>query len=488
MRDTLEMRATILEEGTPALATTDTRRRGLPRWVTTSLAVLFDCGCILLGMFFGLAAWQLFRGTPLPEGITLTLLLSLQYALIFVFLARAYKVYDQTHTLLQVRDTETILRISCFTVLTLAVEIYIGKLVVPRLMFAVGATMTLLLLLLQKHLTRPLLVNFRSKAQHRIALIVGTGREARRLFSYLHNSPDLGITPLAFVDETRNDAHEVIYGHDYVHRSYAPVMGGGLDAQKLKAMNVAEIYIAGTETPSYRIDAIIRLARQHKVGVSFVGGAHSIELERQPSLSIADGLLITSYGAAIEERRFYDTFKRSFDLLVGTLLLALTLPAWVVIALWIRLTSPGPIFFRQQRTGQNGKPFNMLKFRSMYVDAPVYAASPQDSADRRITPAGRILRKTSLDELPQLLNVLKGDMSLVGPRPEMPFVTRDYGEVERVRLEVPQGLTGFWQLSADRKYSIHESIEYDLYYIENRGFFLDLAIILHTVLFAMRGI
>jgi lipopolysaccharide/colanic/teichoic acid biosynthesis glycosyltransferase len=130
----------------------------------------------------------------------------------------------------------------------------------------------------------------------------------------------------------------------------------------------------------------------------------------------------------------------------------------------------------------------MLKFRSMYADAAKYDKSPEDSADPRITRAGQFLRKTSLDELPQLWNVLRGDMSLVGPRPEMPHIVEGYSAQERIRLSVPQGLTGIWQLSADRKFAIHESIEYDLYYIENRGFFIDLAVLLHTLIFAMKGI
>ena len=154
----------------------------------------------------------------------------------------------------------------------------------------------------------------------------------------------------------------------------------------------------------------------------------------------------------------------------------------------VKATSRGPIFFRQQRTGQFGKPFLMLKFRSMYVDVPKYERSPETPEDKRITPAGRFLRRTSLDELPQLLNVLIGDMSLVGPRPEMPYITDTYTPLERRRLSVPQGLTGLWQLSGDRRFIIHEAIEYDFYYIENRGIFLDFAILLHTLFFAMKGL
>jgi lipopolysaccharide/colanic/teichoic acid biosynthesis glycosyltransferase len=124
----------------------------------------------------------------------------------------------------------------------------------------------------------------------------------------------------------------------------------------------------------------------------------------------------------------------------------------------------------------------------MYSSAPAYSPSPTDSSDSRITPFGRFLRRTSLDELPQLLNVLKGDMSLVGPRPEMPFLVEGYSSLHRQRLQVLPGITGLWQISADRDFHIHENIEYDLYYIRNRSFFVDLAIMFHTVFVAMRGI
>ena len=120
----------------------------------------------------------------------------------------------------------------------------------------------------------------------------------------------------------------------------------------------------------------------------------------------------------------------------------------------------------------------------MYLHAPKYDVSPMQSTDPRITPLGRFLRRTSLDELPQLINVFLGDMSLVGPRPEMPFIVESYSDQHRRRLQVMPGITGFWQLSVDRALPIHENIEYDLYYIRNRAFFMDIAVLLHTLLFA----
>jgi len=119
---------------------------------------------------------------------------------------------------------------------------------------------------------------------------------------------------------------------------------------------------------------------------------------------------------------------------------------------------------------------------------PQYEFSPQSPNDPRITRVGRFLRRTSLDELPQLLNVLQGSMSLVGPRPEMPFIVESYSDKHRQRLCIKPGLTGLWQLSGDRAFLIHENLEYDLYYIQNRNVFMDLAILLHTSIFATRGI
>jgi lipopolysaccharide/colanic/teichoic acid biosynthesis glycosyltransferase len=183
----------------------------------------------------------------------------------------------------------------------------------------------------------------------------------------------------------------------------------------------------------------------------------------------------------------YAVAKRTADVIVSSLLLLLLAPVLFLIAVLVWLDSPGPIFFIQKRVGRNGQLFDMYKFRSMHATAPRYGLSPTQSSDTRITSVGRFLRRTSLDELPQLINVFLGSMSLVGPRPEMPFIVRRYNSRQRQRLQVVPGITGLWQLSADRAFPIHENIHYDLSYIRNRSFFMDLAILLHTPLRALRG-
>ncbi len=184
----------------------------------------------------------------------------------------------------------------------------------------------------------------------------------------------------------------------------------------------------------------------------------------------------------------YALVKRVADVVLSMLLLLALVPLLLLIAVLIRLDSPGPVLFVQKRVGVKGTLFDMYKFRSMHAYVERYEASPTTSDDPRITRVGRLLRRTSFDELPQLGNVLLGSMSLVGPRPEMPFIVDGYSAFHRQRLEVTPGITGLWQLSADRSRPIHENMEYDLYYIRNRTVCMDALILFRTLFFAMRGV
>jgi lipopolysaccharide/colanic/teichoic acid biosynthesis glycosyltransferase len=180
--------------------------------------------------------------------------------------------------------------------------------------------------------------------------------------------------------------------------------------------------------------------------------------------------------------------KRCCDIVGSLILLIVLWPLLAVIAILIKLDSAGPILFRHERVGKDGSQFILLKFRSMKVDVPKYECSPTSGCDMRLTRLGRIIRRLSLDEIPQLINVLKGDMSLVGPRPEMPFIVEGYGTLELERLAVKPGITGLWQISPARAFPIHENLQYDLYYVRHRNLFLDCAILVRTITAVIRGV
>jgi lipopolysaccharide/colanic/teichoic acid biosynthesis glycosyltransferase len=180
--------------------------------------------------------------------------------------------------------------------------------------------------------------------------------------------------------------------------------------------------------------------------------------------------------------------KRVCDIIGSLFFLILLLPLFILVAILIKLDSPGPIFFRHYRIGKDEKRFLLWKFRSMRTDVPAYEASPRSAVDSRLTRIGRLIRRLSVDELPQLVNVLKGDMSIVGPRPEMPFIVARYHPAHRERLAARPGITGLWQISPARAFPIHENLQYDLHYIRNQNLFLDCAIILRTITAVFRGV
>jgi len=184
---------------------------------------------------------------------------------------------------------------------------------------------------------------------------------------------------------------------------------------------------------------------------------------------------------------FYAFLKRIIDIVFSAMILIVFGPLFLFIPILIVFTSPGPAIIKQQRVGKNGKIFYLYKFRSMKGNVG-YAYSPTTENDKRITKVGRFLRKTGIDEIPQFINVIKGEMSIVGPRPEMEFIVKEYNDFEKRRLSIKPGITGLWQIKGNRKKLIHENIEYDLNYILNKSLMLDLAIMLETALFMIKNL
>ena len=200
-----------------------------------------------------------------------------------------------------------------------------------------------------------------------------------------------------------------------------------------------------------------------------------------------DAQALSEQVAQAKPRSLYRLVKRLADFLLALFLTVLTLPLMLVIALLVPLQTRESPLFLQRRIGLNGRPFTMLKFRTMYAEAEAYAPSPEHPHDKRITGVGRWLRKYSIDELPQLLNVLAGQMSVVGPRPEMPFLVDQYQSWQRRRLMAVPGMTGLWQVLGRKDLPLRDNVEYDFIYILNQSLRLDLAIFLRTLPIVVTG-
>jgi exopolysaccharide biosynthesis polyprenyl glycosylphosphotransferase len=214
-------------------------------------------------------------------------------------------------------------------------------------------------------------------------------------------------------------------------------------------------------------------------------------LATQVAIQSVGGLMALTVNA-LRLTRTQAIAKRAFDVALSTVGLLVLAPVFLVIASAIKLTSPGPVFFRQQRVGLQRRPFTLLKFRTMVADAELLLAGllTRNEADGplfklrhdpRITRVGRWLRRYSLDELPQLWNVLCGDMSLVGPRPPLPSEVAHYEDWQLDRLEVRPGLTGLWQVSGRSDLSFDEYVRLDLFYIENWSLAYDLIMVIKTI-------
>ncbi|MDD3642366.1 MAG: sugar transferase [Candidatus Krumholzibacteria bacterium] len=208
---------------------------------------------------------------------------------------------------------------------------------------------------------------------------------------------------------------------------------------------------------------------------------------------------------ALRRRTVFErSIKRSIDVIAASMVLIVGFPFFLAIALLIRITSRGPVFFVQKRIGENGGEFALFKFRTMRPDTDDtlhreftrnfiegrLPETPLDGGngtaykmvdDPRVTAVGRFLRKTSLDELPQFINILKGEMTIVGPRPPLPYEYECYDEWHKLRLKVRPGLTGLWQVSGRSRVPFHEMVAMDIYYIERWSLLLDLKIMLRTV-------
>jgi exopolysaccharide biosynthesis polyprenyl glycosylphosphotransferase len=303
-------------------------------------------------------------------------------------------------------------------------------------------------------------------------LIAGTGVSAIRLLQKLQDHPEIGYQVVGFVDDSDDPEPK-----DVANR---PVLGHIDDVREIAiSQGVKEVFVAMPSLSHTRMLSIVLDCED--LGMTFRVVTNLFEvLTAGTPIDLVDDLPLVQLGRQ-RVHPLHEPVKRIVDLagaLVGLILFG---PLMLWCAHKIRRESAGPAIFRQDRVGRDGKTFEIYKFRTMYENVEHYEVAPHDGSDPRITPFGRWLRGTSIDELPQLYNVLKGEMSLVGPRPEMPFIVETYDEWQRRRLSVKPGITGLWQILGRKDLPMHENLQYDFYYIRNRSLSQDLSIILRTV-------
>ncbi len=300
------------------------------------------------------------------------------------------------------------------------------------------------------------------------AVIVGTGELGRMVLAHMRRLPEFGYDPIGFVDSQNDDPPPRV--------DDLPVLGTLSELPGiLEAHRIAEAFVAEPSLRPGQMLGVIGACEDLPTVFRLVSGPWEALTSTMDIDGIADLPLVTLRNRPF--RPWQRAVKRLMDLVLGAVFSVLALAPALVVALIIRLTSPGPAVFRQQRVGQNGIPFTVYKFRTML----------QGPDGPEVTPIGHWLRRTSLDELPQLLNVLKGDMSLVGPRPELAEIVAGYEPWQRKRLEAKPGLTGLWQILGRKDLPLTENIQYDFYYLRNQSLLFDLAILLKTVTVVLRG-
>ncbi len=316
----------------------------------------------------------------------------------------------------------------------------------------------------------------------REVLIVGKGKPAEAIYSLIKKYPDYKVIGIIGDTSEKKGAVE------------KKTLGDTLSLEKMvNDYDVDDIIVAAETIRNKQLNKALINCKMRGINIWDVPTFYEHIIDKLPVQYIKDRWFLYAAGFEKLGSNIYRRLKRAIDLVLSSIILIITFPLGVIIALAIRLNSRGPIFFIQERVGENQKQFNLIKFRTMVADAereePLWATEN----DPRVTSIGKILRKTRLDELPQVINVLKGEMSLIGPRPEREFFVKKLTEkipFYSLRFSVKPGLTGWAQViyryGASEEDAL-EKLQYELYYVKNLSLFLDIRILLKTIRIILFG-
>jgi exopolysaccharide biosynthesis polyprenyl glycosylphosphotransferase len=423
----------------------------------------------------------------IPAPLEIPLLLFPVFSILWVAVLLLFSVYDARRNL-RIGDELTSLTLgSLLAGIALAGVLYLSIRDVSRLLFITFFVLAYLLLVLYRVAFRLAFASgLLSAVQIRRVLVVGAGVVGMELVECIRRHRNLGLTLVGFLDDAP------------AKQSNPQVLGPLARARQIiKEQAIDDVIMALPRRAYERVNCLVTECHDLPVKIWIIPDYFALALHRATMEEFAGLPMLDLRAPALNE--YQRMVKRGFDLMIVIVTLPLSLPLMGLIAFLVRLDSPGPVLFRQQRVGENGRAFEMLKFRTMVQNADELRhlvdrideeghLIHKSRHDPRITRAGHFLRRASLDELPQIFNVLRGEMSLVGPRPELPFMVEQYQPWQRRRFAVPQGITGWWQVNGRSTKPMHLHTEDDLYYVQNYSLLLDLHILIKTVWAVLRGL
>lgn len=412
-------------------------------------------------------------------------------ALIWGFFLRFFGAYDPRRLTTFLDEARAILLAVLAGMLALSSFFYLFNIEYrSRMLFTYFVVINLVLLvnyrLAVRYVVRTVVAGGRNA---RRVLLVGTTKVGRELSHIIRSQPWSGLTVAGFVDDDP--------GLRGITLEERPILGTTDQLPELIAEHgISDVIVALPSKEHEKVAQIVLSLQTHPVRVRVVPDLFEMVSVRArvedffgiPLIGLRDPV-ITGFDRSV---------KRTFDLIGASLLMLLLSPVMLTIAIAIKLDSRGPAIFRTQRVGENGRLFFMHKFRTMVHGADKLVPELEQNGvyangiykvkdDPRVTRVGRLLRRMSLDELPQLVNVLKGEMSLVGPRPEQPWIVERYEPWQRKRLSVMPGMTGWWQVNGRSDRPMFLNTEFDLYYIQNYSPVLDLVILWKTIWVVLKG-
>jgi exopolysaccharide biosynthesis polyprenyl glycosylphosphotransferase len=403
------------------------------------------------------------------------------FTLIWVVIYLTLSIYDGRKYLRAVDEFSMLSLAVLIAAVSSAGVLYFSYRQVSRALFLTFVLLAYVFCVLWRSLARSYFrLQKTSPARDRRVLIVGTGSLGVRVHAQMIEAHNPNLIPLGFVDHGPGLSNE------------SPFFLG--DSENIKEitrdLNISDVVIALPHSAYHQMGDIVQRLEDQPVQVWVALGFFDLALYKTSIEDFAGIPMLDLRASAIDE--YQRMIKRAFDLIFGLTALVLALPLMAFAALLVFLGDGMPILFQQTRVGENGRLFNMLKFRTMVRNAEQLQGQVEkrdtdgkllhkSKEDPRVTRAGKFLRRFSLDELPQFINVVRGDMSLVGPRPEMPYLVEKYQPWQRKRFAIPPGITGWWQVNGRSDKPMHFHTEDDLYYIANYSIWLDILILMRTI-------